>query len=219
LYTFFKTANGESWTNNDQWLSDDDGASTTVCSWFGITCTDEGFVNGIKLSDNNVGGPALVSELGLLGPTLGNLQLDGNDITGSIPSEIGLLSSLERLYMHYGALTGTIPTEMGAMESLTHLIFDFNDLTGTIPSEMGKLINLKRLDLAYNFLTSTIPTELGKLSNLTTVYCQNNMLTGVMPDEVCDLRQNSSDTDSEGIKILVVDCKTEMQCDCCSYCT
>lgn len=219
LSTFFNTANGENWIDNDLWLSDDDETGTAVCGWFGITCTEEGFVNAIDLSENNLTGPALASELGLLGPTLTNLQLDGNAVTGSIPSEIGLLSSVTKFYMHYDALTGKLPSELGAMERLTHLIFDFNSLTGTIPSELGSLSNLKRLDLAYNFLISTIPTELGRLSNLTIVYSQNNMLTGIMPSGVCDLRQDPSDPNGGGIKVLVVDCVTEIKCDCCTFCT
>eukprot|EP00957_Ditylum_brightwellii_P030313 2295876-Ditylum_brightwellii.AAC.1 len=55
------------------------------CNWSGITCTDDGYVDGIGL--------------------------DFNQLTGSIPSEVGLLSYLRHLYLKNNQLTGSIPSE------------------------------------------------------------------------------------------------------------
>ena len=112
------------------------------------------------------------------------LILIGNQLTGSIPPELGKLADLERLSLAGNQLTGTIPPELGKLANLEWLIFDLNQLTGTIPPELGKLANLKRLILINNQLTGTIPPELGKLANLEELYLYANQLTGTIPSEL-----------------------------------
>ena len=46
------------------------------------------------------------------------MELHGNDLTGTIPSELGSLSSLEVLYLYDNDLTGTIPSELGSLSAL-----------------------------------------------------------------------------------------------------
>ena len=71
-----------------------------------------------------------------------------------------------------------------------------------------------RLDVPYNQLTGTIPSELGNLEIASTIYGQQNYLTGTMPSEICDnVKANGGP-----IKTLVVDCKSEIICSCCSVC-
>jgi len=41
------------------------------------------------------------------------LDLDFNSITGTIPSEIGMLLSLRYLELDINSITGTIPSEIG----------------------------------------------------------------------------------------------------------
>ena len=63
-------------------------------------------------------------------------------------------------------LTDTIPVELGSLTNLTFLSLSKNDLIGTIPSQLGNLSNLGYLSLSGNDLIGTIPVELGNLSNL-----------------------------------------------------
>lgn len=46
------------------------------------------------------------------------LDLPLNDISGTIPSEIGLMSNLNWLSLSNNALTGTIPLEINSMPDL-----------------------------------------------------------------------------------------------------
>eukprot|EP00533_Pseudo-nitzschia_delicatissima_P004719 CAMPEP_0116095296 /NCGR_PEP_ID=MMETSP0327-20121206/9587_1 /TAXON_ID=44447 /ORGANISM="Pseudo-nitzschia delicatissima, Strain B596" /LENGTH=77 /DNA_ID=CAMNT_0003586953 /DNA_START=339 /DNA_END=572 /DNA_ORIENTATION=- len=62
-------------------------------------------------------------------------------------------------------LTGTIPTEIGLLTSLTGLYLVYNDLTGNIPSEIGLLKNLKYLKTYRNNLNDTIPSEVQELDD------------------------------------------------------
>ena len=47
-------------------------------------------------------------------------------------------------------LPGTIPPEIGLLTNLTYLNLCCNQLTGDIPPEIGNLINLTYMDLHYN---------------------------------------------------------------------
>ena len=67
------------------------------------------------------------------------LYLSGNELTGSIPSEIGNLTNLIYLVLSSNQLTGSIPPEIGNLDSLTYLNLSDNQLTGEIPESICDL--------------------------------------------------------------------------------
>ena len=73
-------------------------------------------------------------------------------------------------------LTGTVPTELGSLSELTHLDLSDNSLTGDIPRKLGRLDNLEEVRLSGNSLTGCIPQGLkdvttNDLSSLSLLYC------------------------------------------------
>ena len=58
------------------------------------------------------------------------LLLGYNSLQGTIPTELGLLTSLQVLYVYDNSLQGTIPTEFGLLTSLQDLILSGNSLQG-----------------------------------------------------------------------------------------
>ena len=112
---------------------------------------------------------------------LSGLFLGGNLFSGTISTDIGLLTNLfildlghRDLTAHSAAeeakeqvrgFTGTIPTELGQLYSLQWLFLWGNQLTGSIPTEIAQL-PLFTLGLHDNELTGTFPTELAFLSNI-----------------------------------------------------
>jgi Leucine-rich repeat (LRR) protein len=58
------------------------------------------------------------------------LYLYTNQLSGSIPVELGNLSSLGRLYLYTNQLSGSIPVELGNLSSLGRLWLQGNQLTG-----------------------------------------------------------------------------------------
>eukprot|EP00957_Ditylum_brightwellii_P096605 7357589-Ditylum_brightwellii.AAC.1 len=125
---FFTATGGEKWGNNEGWMDE----TVPHCNWHGITCNYEGYVYWIGLSDNQLIG-SIPSEVGLLSG-LTFLYLENNQLTGSIPSVVGLLSHLGELYLRNNQLIGSIPSEVGLLSELTFLYLDNNQLTGSIPS-------------------------------------------------------------------------------------
>ena len=53
---------------------------------------------------------------------LRRLDLDGNDLTGGIPPELGDLSNLVYLYLFGNDLSGEIPGELGRLSNLDSLV-------------------------------------------------------------------------------------------------
>jgi len=79
-------------------------------------------------------------------------------------------------------LSDSIPTELGNLTLLKQLSLNSNQLSGSIPTELGNLINLEELYLGNNQLTGGIPTGLSNLDSLNNLYLQSNELDGTVPD-------------------------------------
>ena len=156
-------------------------SSEPVGTWHGVTVTG-GRVTDLQLSNNQLTG-SIPAELGNLASLLG-LYLHNNQLMGSIPSQLGNLTSLTGLGLDNNRLTGSIPSQLGNLTSLTVLGLDSNQLTGSIPAELGSLASLALLDLNNNQLTGSIPAELGNLASLLGLYLHNNQLMGSIPAEL-----------------------------------
>ena len=102
----------------------------------------------------------------------------------SLPHEIGLLTSLERLYLCGHELT-SLPAEIGRLRKLEQLSLGLNKLTA-LPAEIGHLRKLKIIHVYENRLTE-LPPEIGELSNLGQLNAAANELTA-LPSEIGKLR-------------------------------
>ena len=108
LVALYDSTDGDNWTNNSNWNI---GVDPCCSGWYGVTCTTEG---------------------------VATLTLNNNKLTGTIPTQIGNLTSLERLYLYGNELTGSIPTEIGKLTSLLLLRLENNYLRGEIPSSINQ---------------------------------------------------------------------------------
>eukprot|EP00241_Pyramimonas_parkeae_P012577 CAMPEP_0114251422 /NCGR_PEP_ID=MMETSP0058-20121206/15262_1 /TAXON_ID=36894 /ORGANISM="Pyramimonas parkeae, CCMP726" /LENGTH=269 /DNA_ID=CAMNT_0001365223 /DNA_START=90 /DNA_END=899 /DNA_ORIENTATION=+ len=116
--------------------------------------------------------------------TCGSLTVYNDQATGTVPTELGTLTSLTFLWLSSNRLTGSLPSELGALSRLTRIWSSDNQLTGTIPSMLGRLSTLTRMDIDGNRLTSSLPTELGALTRLTYLWLHHNQLSGAIPSEL-----------------------------------
>jgi len=167
---------------------------------WGQDCTADDGTEGIELWGNcysiehttelNLEGNQLT---GTIPPEIGNLtnlnwlELSSNQLTGEIPPGIGNLTNLTRLSLGYNQLTGEIPSELDNLSHLDWLFLNNNGLTGTIPPEIGDLTNLEVLSLSSNQLIGTIPPEIGNLTNIFELGLNDNQLMGVIPESICNL--------------------------------
>jgi hypothetical protein len=80
-------------------------------------------------------------------------------------TEFGNMTNLEFFSMNDNDLTGTIPTELGYLRNMTRMIFKDCFLSGTIPVQLGNMTRLENLSLESNLLTGTAPAEVCNLRN------------------------------------------------------
>ena len=172
-------------TGGDNWWHNTYWLTGDGSDWFGITLDENGRVTEINLDYNQLSG-SIPAELGNL-PNLQVLDLTNNQFSGSIPAELGNLTNLTYLYLGYNQLSGSIPVELGNLTNLENLELDNNQLSGSIPVELGNLTNLQGLYLYSNQLSDSIPAELGNLTNLTYLYLGYNQLSGSIPYELGNL--------------------------------
>ncbi|CAJ1965942.1 unnamed protein product [Cylindrotheca closterium] len=121
------------------------------------------------------------------------------------------------LGMPQNGLTGPIPTELGYLTELTRVYFSINSLSGNIPSELFQLTKLEKLYLDRNDLKGKIPTQINQLTGLTTLYLSNNDFNGDLT-EICDIA-NTTFTNNGTKFDFHSDCDTgRVTCECCKTC-
>ncbi len=192
LRALYLNTDGDNWTDNANWYdaafftaNPSMPAGTDVGTWYGVTTKGDGCVTQLNLRDNQLSG-SIPPEIGNLS-NLTYLILRDNQLNGNIPPEIGNLSNLTNLTLNDNQLSGSIPPEIGDLTNLVILYLWSNNLSGNIPPEIGYLNNLIELRLSYNELSGNIPPEIGNLSNLVKLYLRENQLTGNIPPEIGNL--------------------------------
>ncbi|KAK9929639.1 hypothetical protein M0R45_026732 [Rubus argutus] len=148
------------------------------CMWLHVTCNSENSVTRVDLGNANLSG-TLVTQLGVLS-NLQYLELYSNNITGTIPDELGNLNNLVSLDLYLNNLNGGIPDKLGNLAKLRFLRLNNNTLTGTIPVTLTNIGSLQVLDLSNNNLTGDIPVN-GSFSLFTPISFANNPRLKALP--------------------------------------
>ncbi|MXZ73549.1 MAG: hypothetical protein F4207_14945 [Gemmatimonadetes bacterium] len=116
------------------------------------------------------------------------LDLNNNNLVGSLPMDVGQLWTLEELNLGSNRISGEIPATIGKLEYLGKLNLSDNQLSGEIPAGLGRLEELEVLALDKNQLTGVLSAELGYLANLRELHLQENeSLNGPLPDSFTNL--------------------------------
>lgn len=137
LGAIFDQLGGAGWSDNSNWMT-----STSHCEWHGVAC------------DSSL---SVVTAL----------NLGGNELSGLIPTELGLLERLVSLDLDTNNLSKTLVDELANLENLEHLMLGNNQLTGELPQGLFEnLVNLVTLQLDDNKFKKKIPTEVGQMSAL-----------------------------------------------------
>ena len=142
LVALYNATDGLNWTNNTNWLSNND-----ISTWYGVSVSN-GLVTGLVLAGNQLTGE-IPKELGNL-TNLEELNLSFNKLSGEIPAALGNLSNLKKLWL----VGNPVGNPVG------------NQLSGALPEELGNLTNLEVLILNYNQLSGPLPQSLTSLAKL-----------------------------------------------------
>ncbi|KAL5169652.1 Receptor protein kinase TMK1 [Glycine soja] len=114
-------------------------------------------------------------------PSLKNLRLSGNRLTGTIPSSFNQ-SLIQVLWLNDqkgGGMTGPIDV-IASMTFLRQVWLHGNQFSGTIPQNIGNLTSLQELNLNSNQLVGLIPDSLANM-DLQILVLNNNGFMGPIP--------------------------------------
>ncbi|XP_073109072.1 probable LRR receptor-like serine/threonine-protein kinase At1g53440 isoform X1 [Elaeis guineensis] len=144
-----------------------------------------------------------------------DFRIDGNPISGKIPSFIGNWTKLDHLDMQGTLMEGPFPpvleklvaiTQLRVsdwkggdgkfpplqnMTSLKYLVLRNLSISGELPDFIGEMTTLYVLDLSFNNLTGSIPKSFDGLQNsIGFMFLTNNMLNGAIPSWILSSRKN-----------------------------
>ena len=161
------------------------GEDCGVCSWYGVGCNNAGVIESLQLGSNNLTG-SIPPEIGNLDKLI-YLSLSNNNLSGSLPTEIGNLTQLISLQLYQNNLSSSLPSSIGNLVNVTEFNIHDNQFSGSIPTEIGNMVSLTSLGLFQNQFTGSIPPSIGNLTNLTALALFENMLDGAIPPELGNL--------------------------------
>jgi hypothetical protein len=140
-----------------------------TCEWKGIVCNSQQHVEGIDLENNNLTG-SLPPEIGILGNKLTSIDLTSNLI-----------------YMHQEDFDA-----FKQLENLETLLMDDNYLEYSkgLPWQFQELTKMQKMRLSYNLFSGELESEhkvISKMSQLTHLEIESNFLTGNMPEIIGEM--------------------------------
>lgn len=164
---------------------------TDVCNWNiestdvdspiqnqGASCGSDGRINRLEIYSRHALSGTIPSEFGLL-TDMEYLRLSFAGLSGSLPEALGSLTKLRELNVEGNALSGTIPEEYRSLSSLvTFNVQGCSTLSGTIPDWIGAWTALTALKVSENMLTGVLPASLSELTNLEELALDGNQISG-----------------------------------------
>ncbi len=172
-------------TNGSSWINKSNWLTGRLNTWYGVTLDVNNRVSKLILNGNNLT-DTIPAEIGSL-THLTELNLQSNNLSGGIPVEIGEMDSLSTLMLNSNQFSGEIPAEIGNLKKLSTLYLDNNQFTGSIPVILGNLTNLTRLTLHSNNFSGIIPTQLSNCTKLIVLNLGKNNLSGSIPESFGNL--------------------------------
>ena len=204
-----------SWTYSLNW-----GSANECFDWSGITCVlvndvgdgggEQDSVSAIEFVRGNVGG-SLPADIGLL-TSLITLDFTKNSIQGTLPDSISKCTELMTIKLGSNQFSGSLSSSIGDVIKLSQIDLSGNQFGGTLPETIGQWTSMQHFNVFSNIFGGTIPTSINNWKALSTANFQANGFTGTMPSQVC----NNTGNPSRVFSPIAVDCP-QVQCDCCFY--
>jgi Leucine-rich repeat (LRR) protein len=108
------------------------------------------------------------------------IYFDYNNLTGTLPTTLGNLDSLQSIQFYYESnLSGTLPSQLQNLTQLQTLVVFYCGISlgGSIPSFIFSVTSLTNLTLVHAGLSGMIPAGLNGLTNLHQLTLSSNQFT------------------------------------------
>ena len=137
------------------------------------------------------------------------VQLNENEFSGQIPTEIGLLSSLQQMWMSFNYFNGTLFDEIQNISTLKSLSVNNNNMTGTLPNFFDKSLDF--IAVSHNQFTGQIPpSAFDEDKEFSALLLSETKLAGSVPAGFCNKVQTLEVDDSNWF----LD-EPQVDCACC----
>ncbi|KAJ8753159.1 hypothetical protein K2173_017731 [Erythroxylum novogranatense] len=121
----------------------------------GCEFDDNGFLELVEKRNINQYGVGRMYHIGFIG-----LDLSNNNLTCSIPYEIGNKEGMKTLNLSHNNLRGHIPLSFSNMTEVESLDLSYNNLSGIIPPKLIQLKSLEVFSVAYNNISGKTPERI-----------------------------------------------------------
>ncbi|KAI8003491.1 putative leucine-rich repeat receptor-like protein kinase [Camellia lanceoleosa] len=167
-------------------------SSSSHCKWLGIACNNAGDVIGLNLAYTGLKGTLERLDFSSF-PQLLRLDLKVNQLTGTIPITIGLLTNLQFLDLSTNAFTGIFQLSVANLSMVVELDLSRNMISGELDSHLFPngtkgaktgLFSLQRLLIQDTNMSGYIPLELGNCKNLTFIALDGSHFFGTIPSSL-----------------------------------
>ena len=146
-------------------------SGVSVCVWFGVTCKKDRVVK-LQLQSNNLSGSVPASIEGLT-------QLSVLDLRGTRPPGYGPESCLAQGGNNFN--NSQLPHSFYALENLVTLNMEYTCLGGTLSPALGNMLKLQDMLIHGNFISGTLPIEIDNLPQLVQHKLGRNPISGTLP--------------------------------------
>lgn len=166
---------------------------------------------------------------------LTHLDLFGNEITGTIPNDLGEMVSLNYLFLGQNNFNATsfLPPFLSQLFNLRELSLSSTNIGGQLEGWLSYLKELRLLDLSNNSMVGEVPQEVWDLPELRYLLLNNNDFSGTVPTTATAAAKmqilSLYHTDLQGdvnyfcesngkIDLLAADCTMTCSTECCPKC-
>ena len=119
-----------------------------------------------------------------LGGSIKTLSLQGNQLSGGIPTSLCAAENLTFFYAYSNNLGEMLPPCIGSLPKLEGLLLNTNEISGSIPASYCGLKMVSAIRLDRNQLTGTIPDCWASAPRLLTLGLSINDLSGPIPQKL-----------------------------------
>lgn len=158
LMEFYEATDGDHWSNHTNW-----GSDKPLSEWYGVSAIGS-FLTGLDIRANNLKGdfPDCFAAIPLINIWISNHK----ELTGNLPLKTLKNPSLVSFEVGSNQLTGSIPEDIGNHQ-LKILSLSGNNLTGVIPASLVNFMDWNAkgsgsLSIQGNNLSGKVPEEIVK---------------------------------------------------------
>jgi Leucine-rich repeat (LRR) protein len=193
LKALYNATGGDNWTNRTGWEHINTTATKddVTTGWYGIGAIENSHVTILNIDNNNMTGtlPAQIGDL----MWMQEFALGSNKISGIIPSEIGNLINLNSISLNSNQISGPLPQSMKNLRNLKYLTLSSNPINSEFPgSILMHLTQLENLTIHRCNFSGTIPDIFDSLTQLSYLELESNLLTGEFPPSINRLKNIST---------------------------